>query len=406
MGNRRIVLVATEFSTGGLGSYLGTVAEGLASRGWEVHLLATDRPGNLFVGTGKVFARHDVSGIPLSARKVRHTAQLLGRIGPDVILLNNAALAHYTLPLIGAGVRPVAVLHSDDQRYYRTAALYQRRVFGWVAPSSCLARRFLQSLPEGRRGRVRVIPHGVEARPRPTAGVRPRFREGGEARNGVNVIFVGFLGRTKGTDLLPPIMRRVWSACPSARLTVVGEGPFREEAEAAFAAAESPERWRFTGAVARDEVARLLQESDLLLLPTQLEGFGLTIPEAMLSGCVPVVSHLAGVTDEIVDSGRTGFLVDPADITGFANVVIRLAKDPVLRAACATAGRADAELRFSTGRMLDAYEALFAQGDDRGRLRVRSMTGWAAESVREVLGRGLDARWLARRVREIVRHPG
>lgn len=403
MGKRRIVLAATEFSTGGLGSYLVTVAHGLSARGWEVHLLATDHPGNLFAGIGGGLARHDISGSQLSVRKVRQAAQLLGRIAPDVMLLNHAALLHYTLPLLEVGMRPVAVIHSDDYRYYRTAALFQHRVFGWIAPSQGLAERFAPSLPAGRSRRVRVIPHGVDERFRTTSLNRSRHggRDAGE-RDGVRIIFVGFLGQTKGADQLPAIMRRVWNASPSAHLTIVGEGPLRASVEAAFAGLGVPGRYRFTDSVPHDEVAQLLRKSDILLLPTQLEGFGLAIPEAMLSGCVPVVSRLTGVTDQIVDSGRTGFLVDSADSTGFADAVIRLAQDPALRGACAAAGLEAAELRFSTRRMLDGYEAFFAEDDDRGRLRLRSMTGWAAESSREVLRNGVDARWIGRRVRESV----
>ena len=394
MGNHRIVLVATEFSTGGLGSYLATLAQGLSARGWEVHLLATDRSGDLFAGI-KAEARHDLSGIPLSMRKVRRSAHLLRRIAPEIVLLNHAALVHYALPFLNAGLRPVAVIHSDDPRYYRTAALYHRRIFGWIAPSRGLADRFAPVLPTERRGRVHLIPHGVDARFRTTS--RDRLRPG------VRIIFIGFLGRTKGVDLLPEIMRRVWLACPAATLTVVGEGPQHAEVETAFDAGEISGRLRFTGAVTRDEVARLLQESDIFLLPTRLEGFGLAIPEAMLTGCVPVVSHLAGVTDEIIDAGRTGFLVDQDDAAGFADAVIRLALDPALRESVAAAGRAAAESRFTTDRMLDAYEKFFAQADDRGRLRRCSLLGWALETGREMLRDGRDTRWLGRRVREIVR---
>jgi len=406
VGNRKIVVASTEFSTGGLGSYLRTVAGGLGARGWEVHLLVTDHPGDLFFGIEGVSARHDLSGTPLSVHKVRRAADLLERIAPEFLLLNHAALLHYALSLLDTRVRPVAVIHSDDRRYYRTAALFQHRVFAWVAPSRRLAELFTPRLPTERRGRVCTIPHGVDmhARTPPEHRSLPGGNEVA-ARDGVRIIFVGFLGPSKGADQLPAIMRRVWPTCPAASLTIVGDGPLRAALTAEFAAGEIAGGWRFTGAVGRDEVARLLRESDVLLLPTKLEGFGLVIPEAMLSGCVPVVSRLAGITDEIVDAGSTGFLVDPADSAGFADIIIRLAQDTPRREACAAAGRAAAEIRFSTGRMLDAYESLFARQDDRRRPRRSSLAGWAAETAREVLGDGLDPRWLGRRVREIVGHP-
>lgn len=407
MGTRKVVLVATEFSTGGVGSYLATLAPGLCARGWEVQLVATDRPGDLFAALAGASARHDLSALPLSAYKVRHTARLLGQIAPQVILLNHAALAHYALPLLGVAARPLAVIHSEDARYYRTAALFQRRICGWIAPSRRLAERFAPGLPPARRSRVRVIPHGVDPSFRVGPEVRSRQRgEGGKDPREVRIIFVGFLGRTKGADLLPAIMRQVCRACPSASLTLVGEGPLRAELEASLAAGATPGRWRFAGSVARAEVARLLRESDILLLPTRLEGFGLAIPEAMLCGCVPVVSRLAGVTDEIVDSGRSGLLVEPGDAPGFADAVLRLAQDRALRESCAAAAREVAELKFSVERMLDAYEALFAGEDDRGQLRRHAWPGWAAETAREVLRGGIKARWLGRRLREIVGYPG
>jgi glycosyltransferase involved in cell wall biosynthesis len=106
--------------------------------------------------------------------------------------------------------------------------------------------------------------------------------------------------------------------------------------------------------------ARVLEELDILVHPTEYESFGRVAVEAMAAG-VPVVAVRGGGVAETVDDGTTGLLVPPQDPEAMARALERLIRDAGLRAAMGVAGRRRAEERYSLPRcvegVLRAYEA-------------------------------------------------
>ncbi len=92
-----------------------------------------------------------------------------------------------------------------------------------------------------------------------------------------------------------------------------------------------------------------------------VEGFGLTVTEAMWKGRPVIASRVGGIQDQIVD-GRDGILVDdPRDLEGFAAALGRLLDDPVLAERLGEAGHARALTDFLPDRHLDQYVDLFSR---------------------------------------------
>jgi len=392
--NRKIVIAANELSTGGLGSYLVTLATGLKTRGWDVHLLSTNTRGDLFDRMKKSIECHDLSGQVLSKKKIFMAAELVNNISPDILLINNCSLMHYTLPLIRSKTKPIAVLHSDDKRFYKTASLFKKRIFRWIAPTRGVAETCKTYLGPARRKKVRTIPHGINEK------IFYR-RDKEETKVSGNICFVGFIAENKGADLLPDIFNRVSKKYEDARLTVVGYGPLEQTLRSRCEANANLHKCIFTGAVDHAKVAEILNNSDILVLPTRIEGFGLSIVEAMMSGAVPVVSRIKGVTDEIVSDGITGLLIEPGDTGGFADAIASLLKNPEKLISMSEAARETAVSRYSTEKMLDAYEKLFAEEDDRVTMPCRSTIGWVTETIGEKVKKGIGRRWLLNRAKGI-----
>jgi glycosyltransferase involved in cell wall biosynthesis len=184
-------------------------------------------------------------------------------------------------------------------------------------------------------------------------------------------------------------------------MTLIGEGPLRGYLEGQFRVQGVIDQCEFLGSVPRHNVARRLRESGVFLLPTRIEGFGLTIVEAMLSGTVPVVSKLRGITDDIIDDNVTGMLIEPDDVKGFAKAIVHLLKNPKILRSMSDAARAVATERYSVGRMLDDYESLFAEADDREHMAHANTFRWIKETFVEVMKHGVDRKWFFNRAKEI-----
>ena len=111
--------------------------------------------------------------------------------------------------------------------------------------------------------------------------------------------------------------------------------------------------------------ARALREaldsiSDLFLLPSLQESFGLAALEAMACG-VPVIASRVGGLAEVIDHGRTGFLHDLDDIDGMASSGVALLTDPARHADVAAQGRRSVKVRFCADLFVPRYEAFFRE---------------------------------------------
>lgn len=99
----------------------------------------------------------------------------------------------------------------------------------------------------------------------------------------------------------------------------------------------------------------LMTDSDVVVLATKRETFGLVLVEAMLCG-VAVIGSNAGGVPEIIEDGHSGLLFEPESAESLADGLQRLAEDPELRARLASAGQARARERFSEERHIERIE--------------------------------------------------
>jgi glycosyltransferase involved in cell wall biosynthesis len=375
----RILLAVTEINQiGGMASHLSNVALELKRRGWEVHCVATNTRGDYFDAMSATAACYDLSSVPLSPKKVFMAADIVNSIRPDVVMTNNCALLQYGFPLLDSGIKPVSVLHSDDARFYAIAAIFSRRVFRWISPTAGVAGQFRPFVPERLRGRIRVIPHGIS--------MKNFFPAESKHNNSpFQILFVGFLGETKGADLLPDIFQKAATAIPDAFLTIVGDGPLRPALVDEFERRRLQSKVGFRGSIPSNQTAEIMRASDVLLLPTNLEGFGLAIVEAMMSGVVPVVSRLNGITDQLVQHNETGILVTPRDIEGFAGALDRIHRDRGLLQTMSHEAQKAAEEKFSVETMVDNYELLFAESDDREVRKKMGRFAWYGKTAVQFL---------------------
>src|SRR2546427_486639 len=140
-----------------------------------------------------------------------------------------------------------------------------------------------------------------------------------------------------------------------ATLVLVGDGPERDAAEQEVDHLELRRDVRFLGKV--DNVAEILRGSDLFLLPSETESFGLAALEAMACA-VPVIATAVGGLPEVVVPGETGFLTPKGDVAAMIAHGLRVLRDGALHARMRAAAARRA-LEFAADRIVPRYEQLY-----------------------------------------------
>ena len=142
----------------------------------------------------------------------------------------------------------------------------------------------------------------------------------------------------------------------NVRLLMVGDGPERGPAEHLAWTLGVGRHVEFLGK--RNQVERLIRLAHVILMPSEMESFGLAALEAMACG-VPAVATRVGGVPELITDGEDGFLEEVGDITRLAERATQLVTGADLHARMAVAARATAATRFSTEKIIPQYEAYY-----------------------------------------------
>lgn len=210
-------------------------------------------------------------------------------------------------------------------------------------------------LPEARS---EVVYNGIEPSHEPPSG--SEREELGADRGESLILAVGNLRPAKdyGTLLRAMATLRTWRE--GIRLVIIGDGhgSSLEDLVRLRRTLGLGEIVRFAGF--RQDVARLLTASDVVVSSSESEGFSLSIVEALWGG-KPVVATRSGGPEEIIRHEETGFLVPVGDHVALAQAIHRVLENPDLSARMAEAGRRDVRRRFSKDRMLASYDRLYCE---------------------------------------------
>ena len=170
---------------------------------------------------------------------------------------------------------------------------------------------------------------------------------------------VGTITRLAGEKDLTTFLevaRRVLDVIPEAYFVIVGEGPQRDEVLADCARLNLNERVIFPGY--RSDLPQVYAALDVHLITSLTEGLPNNLLEA-LSMSVPTVSTRVGGIGEIVEDGANGYLLEPRDVDGLTDRVLRLLQDDVEHRRIGDAGRQTIEQRFAFSLRMEKIEAVY-----------------------------------------------
>jgi N-acetyl-alpha-D-glucosaminyl L-malate synthase BshA len=143
-----------------------------------------------------------------------------------------------------------------------------------------------------------------------------------------------------------------------ARLLLVGDGPDRSSAEWLAHNLGIQDRISFLGK--QESVNELLPVADLMLMPSELESFGLAALEAMACR-VPTIGTNVGGVPELIDDGVTGRLFPVGATDSMANAAIDLLTNPEKLEAMGKAGRESAQARYCSSKIIPMYEKYYEE---------------------------------------------
>jgi L-malate glycosyltransferase len=360
---------------GGSGAVATELGLELAERGHEIHFISYAQPFRLpGFREGVYFHEVEMEQYPLFEHPP-YTLALAVAIH-EVASKHDLDLVHvhYAIPhaasawlarqmLNGArGPRIVTTLHGTDitltgqHPSFHTITRFSIQQSDGITAVS----RFLKDETEASFGvdpsRIRVIPNFIDTR-RYRRDREPCHRKSLAPSGEKIVMHVSNFRPVKrvedAVEVFALLRRRV-----AARLVLVGDGPERPRAQHRAEALGVADDVVFLGK--HTSVDELLACADLFLLPSESESFGLAALEAMACGA-PVVASRVGGLPEVVEDGKSGFLLPVGDVEGMARAAGDILTDAELWESMSRASRRRAVEVFDAKRIVPIYEAFYRE---------------------------------------------
>jgi len=171
------------------------------------------------------------------------------------------------------------------------------------------------------------------------------------------IAFIGGNAQRKGLPLLTKAAKLLHPKFPGFKVHVLGANPMMKHLENRCRAEGLSSSFQFLGQTPHHKVLEILKNSTLYVMPSLMEGFGLTFLEAMQAG-VPVIGGNVGGTKELIQNGENGFLVNPTDPAELAQKITRLLEDKSLQRKFRENGFKTAA-RFTQARMVRETFAVY-----------------------------------------------
>ena len=396
-----VVMVTTSyprFRGDSVGTFMEPIAQSVAARGHEVHIVAPWHPlvarakeehgvrfhfyryaplRSLNVFGYAAAMRADVSlrsaaylAAPFALAAGWRTARKIARRHRATIMHGHWVIPGGVTAALAAPHLPLVVsLHGSDvyvAETFAAARLAARHTFrraGFVtACSDDLAKRAIALGADP--ARIETVPYGVDvARFHPDAEMRAtRRRELGVGDRVPLCVAAGRLVRKKGFEYLIDAM----ASAPGIVLAIAGEGSLGGELQARAQATGVAERIRFLGNQTQDRVGEYLAAADMICVPSirddsgNVDGLPNVVLEALASGA-PLITTAAGGIGAVVKDNVTAIVVAERDAGAITAAMVRLVANPAMARQIGSAGRILVQERFGWEQAAERLEAAYAR---------------------------------------------
>jgi glycosyltransferase involved in cell wall biosynthesis len=366
----KIFLLTTHFNTGGITSYILTLAKGLQNRGHVV-----------FIGSSGGNAVKDLRALGIEHLwfNIQTKSELHPKVFFELEKLSRVITA-YKIDCIHSHTRVTQVMgtlvaHRQKIAHVTTCHGYFKPRWGrrffpcWgdavIAISEPVARHLRQDFHVP-GNKVVLVQSGIALDDFPV--VTPKQRQESRREFGLGdqpvIGIIARLSDVKGHDILIEAMQHVIKKIPDAKLMIVGEGKKEQDLKNLVHTLELKESVRFYPVV--QQTAKILPAFDVFVMPSLQEGLGLSIMEAQAAGLPVAATRVGGIPDLVID-GKTGLLVEPGEADALADAILRILKDKPLASRLGKQARAFAQKELAAGTMVEKIEKVYEKHTRRQR---------------------------------------
>ncbi len=259
---------------------------------------------------------------------------------------------HPTLKVI------VTLFNDRVPEYVSGSVKYQRYIDQYVSDNSRVETSLRSKLDKNVN--VTVIPNGVNAYDEFNPAKFDREKERTNlklSKEQISIFYIGRFSEEKNPDIFVQVARH-FAELHNKKVTffMIGDGPMRPEIEQMIQANNNSAQVIDLGY--QVDVARYLSAADILVLPSSVEGFPLSILEAMAMEAAVIASDVGAVSD-VVENGKDGFVVSPGSVLEIAQVIEALASDQKKLYSIKKNGRKKVENKYSNRVLSHNYKQLY-----------------------------------------------
>ena len=372
MNPMRLLHVIGDSRFGGAGRIILRLGQVAQAEGWEVDILTTDpvfqraiRQHGLGLVNLDVIRRDirplwDLAGLVRLCRFLRreryeivhtHTSKggFVGRLA--------ARMAH--VPVIVHTAHGFAFHERSSPSAHFIYSTLERVASRWcdrIVSVSEFHRRWALELRICDSSKVLAIPNGIAPLSKPETAPAELRRRLGIRDGDLLVLSMARLAPDKGLEYLIEAAAILLPTGLRFQIAVAGEGPVRSQLEELASKLGVAERVTFLGF--REDVSDLLAACDLVVLPSLREGLSIAFLEAMAAGKAIIATSI-GSNRELALQKEIATLVAPADAPALCEAILRVARDPALKARLEKNALALLESHYTEERMLNAYKRLY-----------------------------------------------